>query len=240
LQLAVAICNALRGPRDIVGHVALKGRDAMGDNVKILKTFYTALENHDWAATRALLDDNFRFRGPNQQADSADAFIATNRQINSDWKFRDLEMIDTPILSRLLWLGQHKGPIAVPNVWRSRMAAGSTPLSSSMTVPDFARSAKCRQNVGGIVMTHPRMGSGIAWTLFYSVPRAKTDCHPGILRCCARSFAMNASALVRSLKVPQMPAPRTRATKKKSWSGHSTASSSPFLRRTTTRNKGEP
>jgi len=67
---------------------------ALGNNMKTLEAFYTALENHDWKGARALLHDNFRFRGPSQQADSVDDFIATNRQINPDWKFRDVEMTE--------------------------------------------------------------------------------------------------------------------------------------------------
>jgi SnoaL-like protein len=66
----------------------------MSDNMKTLEVFYTTLENHDWKGARAMLHDNFRFRGPNQQADSADAFIAVNQQISPDWKFRDGEMIE--------------------------------------------------------------------------------------------------------------------------------------------------
>lgn len=66
----------------------------LSNHAKILKAFYTALENHDWSGARALLHDNFHFRGPTQQADSADTFIAVNRQINPDWKFRDVEMIE--------------------------------------------------------------------------------------------------------------------------------------------------
>lgn len=64
------------------------------DNAKTLKAFYAALENHDWNAARALLHDDFRFRAPSQQADSAESFIATNQQLNPDWKFRDIEMIE--------------------------------------------------------------------------------------------------------------------------------------------------
>ncbi len=66
----------------------------MSKNTEILKAFYTAFENHDWTATRALLQDDFHFRGPTQQADSADAFIAINQQINPDLKFSDVKMIE--------------------------------------------------------------------------------------------------------------------------------------------------
>jgi hypothetical protein len=71
-----------------------EGNLAMGSNMKILEAFYAALENHERNGARALLHDNFRFWGPNQQADSAEAFVAANQQINPDWKFEDVEMIE--------------------------------------------------------------------------------------------------------------------------------------------------
>jgi|SRR5579864_4068829 len=70
------------------------GETTVSNNTKILKAFYDALESHDWDAARALLHDDFCFRGPSQQANTADDFIAINRQINPDWRFRDVEMIE--------------------------------------------------------------------------------------------------------------------------------------------------
>ena len=64
------------------------------DNAKTLEAFYAALENHDWNAARALLHEDFRFRGPGQQADSAESFIATNQRLDADWKFQDIELIE--------------------------------------------------------------------------------------------------------------------------------------------------
>ncbi len=66
----------------------------MSKNTETLKAFYTAFENRDWVAARRLLHDDFHFQGPSQQADSADAFIATNQQINPDLKFTDVRMME--------------------------------------------------------------------------------------------------------------------------------------------------
>ena len=63
-------------------------------NSEILKSFYTAMEKHDWPTKRGLLHDDFRFRGPLMQANSADEFIAAMKQMNGAMTFKDVEMLE--------------------------------------------------------------------------------------------------------------------------------------------------
>jgi hypothetical protein len=64
------------------------------NNAETLKRFYHAMENHDWNAKRAVLWDDFHFRGPLMQAGSADDFIKGVQQFNCDVKFTDVEMME--------------------------------------------------------------------------------------------------------------------------------------------------
>lgn len=66
----------------------------MKTNADILKSLYAAMERHDWAAKRALLHDDFRFRGPLMQAEGADQFIENVRQFDCQVTFKDVEMFE--------------------------------------------------------------------------------------------------------------------------------------------------
>lgn len=64
------------------------------NNTEILKSLYAAMERHDWTAKRALLHDDFRFRGPLMQAEGADQFIENVRQFECKVTFKDVEMFE--------------------------------------------------------------------------------------------------------------------------------------------------
>ena len=63
-------------------------------NSDILKSFYAAMEKHDWPAKRALMHDAMQFRGPLMQANSADEMIVAIQQMNCAMKFSDIEMLE--------------------------------------------------------------------------------------------------------------------------------------------------
>lgn len=63
-------------------------------NTEILKSFYAAMERHDWPAKRAMLHDDFRFHGPLMQVEGADQFIEGIKQFNCQAAFRDVQMIE--------------------------------------------------------------------------------------------------------------------------------------------------
>ena len=64
----------------------------MTTNSEILTSYYAAFESQDWATERALLHDDFRFRGPLQQSDGADQFIEDVRPLKC--QFKDVQMIE--------------------------------------------------------------------------------------------------------------------------------------------------
>ena len=63
-------------------------------NVETLKRFYSAMEKHDWNTKRGMIRDDFHFRGPLMQSNSADDFIKGVQQFNCDVTFTDVEMIE--------------------------------------------------------------------------------------------------------------------------------------------------
>src|SRR5579863_9007861 len=63
-------------------------------NAETLKRFYHAMEKHDWNTKRTMIWDDFHFRGPMMQANSADDFINGVKQFDCDVTFTDLEMIE--------------------------------------------------------------------------------------------------------------------------------------------------
>lgn len=63
-------------------------------NSELLKSFYSAMENHDWKTKRTMLHDEFRFTGPLMQTQGADQFIEAVKQFNCQVKFNDIEMIE--------------------------------------------------------------------------------------------------------------------------------------------------
>src|SRR5262245_20110674 len=65
----------------------------MNTNIETLKSFYAAMEHHDWARKRGMLRDDFRFSGPLMQAEGADRFIEGVKQFNCQVTFRDIQML---------------------------------------------------------------------------------------------------------------------------------------------------
>jgi hypothetical protein len=63
-------------------------------NAETLKRFYNAMEQHDWNTKRGMIWDDFHFRGPLLQTNTADDFISGVTQFNCDVKFTDVEMIE--------------------------------------------------------------------------------------------------------------------------------------------------
>lgn len=63
-------------------------------HTEILKSFYSAMERHDWPAKRAMLHDDFRFHGPLMQSDGADQFIEGVKQFNCEVTFKDVQTIE--------------------------------------------------------------------------------------------------------------------------------------------------
>jgi hypothetical protein len=64
------------------------------NHIETLKSFYSAMERHDWTAKRALLRDDFRFQGPLMQAEGADRFIEGVKQFNCQVSFQDVQMLE--------------------------------------------------------------------------------------------------------------------------------------------------
>lgn len=64
------------------------------NNSELLRSFYAAMECHDWPKKRALLQDDFRFHGPLMQAEGADEFIGRVQQFDCKATFKDVQMIE--------------------------------------------------------------------------------------------------------------------------------------------------
>jgi hypothetical protein len=64
------------------------------NNIEILKRYYAAMEQHDWATKRGLMCDDLQFRGPLMQAQSADELIAAVKEFDCAVRFDDVEMIE--------------------------------------------------------------------------------------------------------------------------------------------------
>jgi ketosteroid isomerase-like protein len=64
------------------------------NNIEILRKFYAAMEAHDWTTKRSLMHDDFSFRGPLMQADSADQMIGSIQQMNCSMTFKDVRMAE--------------------------------------------------------------------------------------------------------------------------------------------------
>lgn len=80
-------------PALIAGVNQTKNTNTM-TNTEILESFYAAMERHDWPTKRAMLHDDFRFRGPLMQTEGADRFIEGVKQFNCQVTFKDVQMIE--------------------------------------------------------------------------------------------------------------------------------------------------
>ncbi len=85
----------------------------MSKNTETLKAFYTAFENHEWPAARRLLYDDFYFRGPSQQADSADVFIGYGFKLLAQCRHCHVVCSFLPCLG----LNEYNTSIANKQIW---------------------------------------------------------------------------------------------------------------------------